>query len=61
MSFAFQNRLCVFKQTIKGDKMVELSSELYEEILRFQIQETNYFPEPIDLSIYREGQMKKVA
>ena len=61
MSFDFQNRLCVLKQTIKSDNMAELSSELYEEILIFQTQETYYFPQPIDLSRYREGHLKKVA
>ena len=61
MSFAFQNRLCVFKKTIKYDKMEELGSDLYEEILRFQTQETNYFPQTIDLSMYREGHFKKAA
>jgi len=61
MSFAFQNRLCILKQTIKSDKMAELSSELYEEILRFQTQETYYFSQPIDLSSYREVHLKKLA
>ncbi len=61
MSFGFKNRLCINRETIRHDKMPELSSNLYTELLRYKTQEMNYFPQPIDLSNYRESLIKKAA
>ena len=61
MSFGFKNRLCIRRSTVNSNKMTELSTELYEEILRYKTQETSYFSQPIDLSKYREEHFKKAA
>ncbi len=61
MSFGFKNRLCISKRSINEEQMAELGPELYEEVLRYKTQETNYFPQPIDLSMYREGYLNRAA
>ncbi len=61
MEFLFDNRLCKNRQSMNGEKMVELRNEIYEEILRYKTQETNYFPKPIDLMKYREDHVKQAA
>ncbi len=45
-----------------GEKMAELTPDLYQELLRYKIQDENYFHQPIDLSTYRRRkQTKEVA
>ncbi len=61
MSFAFNERFSNSRRTIHADKMAELTPDQYQELLRFQNQETSYFNNPISLESYRKVNHFKVA
>ena len=61
MSSAFSNRLCTRKELFQVNDMVDITPELYKEILKYKSQNNSYLTQPIDLASYRYAYKRKAA
>ena len=61
MSSAFSNRLCTRKQFFQANGMVDITPELYKEVLKYKSQDNSYLTQPIDLASYRYAYKHKAA
>ncbi len=61
MSSVIKNSLSNKRKTFLGEKMTELTPNLYKELLRHNSSQTSYLTQLVDLSTYRQTYLKKAA
>ena len=61
MSSVLKNSFSNRRKTIYGQKMGELTPQIYKELLRYNSIQKSSWPQLIDLATYRQEDFKKAA